>query len=95
MNLNLFIRIAALAAAVAASAASAGSSAKIQCWTDEKGQRACGNSVPVQYADKERETFNARGRVVETKPHAETIEDTDAAAKAKPDEGKGPAPAAH
>jgi len=88
---NASMRIAALTAVVLCSTASAGSG-KIQCWTDEHGQRACGNSVPAQYADKERETLNGRGRVVETKSHATTIEESTSPA-AQPTDGEARKPA--
>lgn len=38
----------------------------IVCWTDEKGQRACGDHVPPQYAKSERDIYDNRGVVVET-----------------------------
>jgi len=85
---NPSMRIAALVAVALCSTASAGSG-KIQCWTDEHGQRACGNSVPAQYADKERSVLNERGQVVETKPHATTLEEINApAAKAPQSDAK-------
>jgi len=46
----------------------------IVCWQDEKGQRACGDHVPPQYAKKEREVYNQRGIVVKTLKAEETPE---------------------
>jgi predicted nucleic acid-binding Zn-ribbon protein len=48
---------------------------KIECWTDDKGQRMCGDRVPPEYADKERKVMNERGIVVETKRRAKTPEE--------------------
>jgi hypothetical protein len=48
---------------------------KFQCWTDDKGQRACGDRVPPQYAQRERQVFDANGRVVEVKPRQKTPEE--------------------
>jgi len=59
----------------------------IQCWTDDKGQRMCGDNVPPQYAGKKREVINDRGVVVETKRGALTPEEqAEAARKAKEEE---------
>ena len=48
---------------------------KVQCWTDDKGQRMCGDRVPPEYADKERKVINQKGYVVETKKGARTPEE--------------------
>lgn len=45
---------------------------RVQCWTDDKGQRACGDRVPPQYAKQERQIFDAQGRVVQTRPREKT-----------------------
>jgi chromosome segregation ATPase len=56
----------------------------IVCWTDDKGQRACGDRVPPEYARKERQVFNERGMVVDTKPREKTLEEiADAERKAQ------------
>lgn len=56
----------------------------IVCWTDDKGQRACGDRVPPEYARKERQVFNERGMVVDTKPREKTPEEiADAERKAQ------------
>lgn len=61
---------------VAASAAQAQSSAKkFQCWTDENGQRACGDRVPPQYAKEQRQVFDSQGRVIETRERQKTPEE--------------------
>ena len=44
----------------------------IQCWTDDKGQRMCGDRVPPEYAGKERKLMNERGVVVETRKAGKT-----------------------
>jgi hypothetical protein len=63
------------ACTVIGSSAFAGSGTKIQCWTDDEGQRACGDSVPPKYSHKEREIINEQGVLVEQKPRARTPEE--------------------
>jgi hypothetical protein len=48
---------------------------KFQCWTDEKGQRACGDRVPPQYAKEQRQVFDSQGRVIETRERQKTPEE--------------------
>ena len=74
-------RIIAVALVFAAGAAGAG--VRIQCWTDEHGQRACGDSMPPQYSGKERNVLNQQGQVIEVKPRSPTPEEMQAAEKAK------------
>ena len=40
---------------------------KIQCWTDDKGHRSCGDYVPPEYAKKEVQVINQQGLVVQKK----------------------------
>ncbi len=58
---------------------------QIQCWTDDKGNRSCGDTVPPQYAKKEREYFNRQGIVVGKKSRQLTPEEV-ADEKRKADE---------
>lgn len=58
---------------------------QIQCWTDDKGNRMCGDTVPPQYAKKEREYFNQQGMVVGKKARELTPEEA-AEEKRKADE---------
>ncbi len=46
----------------------------IVCWQDERGQRACGDHVPPQYAKTQREIYNRSGVVVKTLKAEETPE---------------------
>jgi hypothetical protein len=55
-----------LSALAAAPAMAQKAGKKIQCWTDDKGQRMCGDRVPPEYAGKDRDIMKG-GRVVETK----------------------------
>lgn len=72
-----------LSCAAAVSHAAGNSPAtRLQCWTDEKGVRACGNSVPPQYAKGERQVIDAQGRVVQTKAREKTPDEVEAAARA-------------
>lgn len=48
---------------------------KIQCWTDSKGQRSCGDSVPPADAQRERELYNNRGVIVAKKARQLTPEE--------------------
>lgn len=58
---------------------------QIQCWDDDKGNRMCGDSVPPQYAKKEREYFNRQGVVVKKKSRELTPQEA-AEEKRKADE---------
>lgn len=49
--------------------------AKLVCWTDDKGQKACGDRVPPQYAKKDREVLDAQGRVVKKQERQKTAEE--------------------
>lgn len=66
----------ALSIAVAATPAAA--QRKVQCWTDKDGQRMCGDRVPPEYADKEREVINKHGYVVEKKGGIKSQEEIEA-----------------
>ena len=46
----------------------------IVCWTDDHGQRACGDHVPPQYARKQRDVYDGRGVLVQTLKAEETPE---------------------
>ncbi len=48
---------------------------RVQCWTDERGQRACGDAVPPQYVRRERQVFDDQGRVRQIKPREKTVEE--------------------
>lgn len=55
--------------------APAAGAGKVECWTDDKGQRACGDRLPPEYAKEERQIFDRQGRVVQTKPRQKTPEE--------------------
>jgi hypothetical protein len=57
------------------SLAQAQSAKKIQCWTDDKGNRNCGDHVPPEYAKQEREIYNSQGVVVDKKSRQLTSEE--------------------
>jgi hypothetical protein len=48
---------------------------KIQCWTDDKGHRSCGDYVPPQFAQKEVQILNKHGMVVDTRQRERTAEE--------------------
>ena len=54
---------------------------RVQCWTDDKGQRACADRVPPQYAKQERQIFDAQGRVLQTRPREKTAAELEAEAQ--------------
>lgn len=56
---------AAVLGAALLAAVSAPAQAKIVCWTDDNGNRACGDRVPPQYANKERQVLDENARVRE------------------------------
>lgn len=57
---------------VAAAPLTASAAGTLQCWTDEKGHRACGDRVPPQYAKQERDILNKQGIVVDKKDRQKT-----------------------
>jgi hypothetical protein len=61
---------------------------RVQCWTDNDGRRMCGDSVPPEYLNRERNVINERGQVIEVKPRPPTQAEIDAAEKAKVEETK-------
>src|SRR5581483_8440140 len=81
MNVQRVVVVFALVAA--SSVAWAGKAGRIQCWTDERGQRACGDAPSPKDAIKERNVFNEQGQVVETWPRAPTPAEIEEAEKAK------------
>ena len=44
----------------------------IVCWTDDHGQRACGDHVPPEYSRKQRDVYDKRGVLVQTLKAEET-----------------------
>jgi len=50
----------------------------IVCWTDDHGVRACGDHVPAQYAQKQRDVFDRRGVLVQTLKAEQSQEQRDA-----------------
>lgn len=47
---------------------------RLVCWTDDAGDRACGDAVPARYADREKKVIDSSGRTVKTIPGAPTAE---------------------
>lgn len=58
---------------------------KIQCWTDDQGNRACGDRVPPEYAKRELDTIDRQGRVLNTRSREKTAEEVAAEEKAAAD----------
>lgn len=74
---------AMVVAGVMSTAVLAQGAKRIVCWTDEKGQRACGDVVPPHIAERERRIINERGVVVETRSRQLTAEEQQALAEAE------------
>ena len=74
--------VAVLVLALIPAAAIGQAKKKMVCWTDDNGVRACGDTVPPQYAKKEREIRNEQGVVIDTKAREKTPEELAAEAKA-------------
>lgn len=49
-------------------------STRMVCWQDDAGRRACGDSVPAQYANKQRAVLDGSGRTIRVIPGALTPE---------------------
>jgi hypothetical protein len=47
----------------------------IVCWTDDQGQRNCGDHVPPQYAKTAHDVYNKQGIEVQSVPREETPEE--------------------
>ncbi len=43
---------------------------RLVCWTDDLGRKACGDSLPAQYANKQRTIIDSSGRTVKVIPAA-------------------------
>lgn len=83
MQKTMIVGLAALMLAQAVPAADAPASRRVQCWTDEHGQRACGDRVPPQFAKQERQVFDQQGRIVQTKPREKTPDEVAAEEEAR------------
>ena len=55
---------------------------KFQCWTDENGNRACGDRVPPEFVQQERTVIDSMGRTVDTRDRQKTPEELAAEQKA-------------
>jgi hypothetical protein len=49
--------------------------ARIVCWTNKDGVKECGDKVPPEYAQTDRQEMNKQGLVVEEKERAKTEEE--------------------
>ncbi len=61
-----------VACAAAVPTISSADPATVQCWTDDHGQRACGDHVPPQYAKAERQLVDQHGVVIKVVPRERT-----------------------
>ncbi|MCX7069397.1 MAG: hypothetical protein NTW01_00150 [Gammaproteobacteria bacterium] len=60
---------------------SPGRKAPVQCWTDDRGQRACGDVVPPADARRERALIDPRGVVTQVLPAQKSPAQVEAEAK--------------
>ncbi|HUR42449.1 MAG TPA: hypothetical protein VM240_14910 [Verrucomicrobiae bacterium] len=74
MKVAVALLHAALATAIVLPAIAQAQAKKIQCWTDNKGQRMCGDRVPPEYAGNRRDVVKD-GRVIATVKAAATPEE--------------------
>lgn len=51
-----------------------GAGKRMVCWQDDAGRKACGDSVPAQYADRQRAVLDGSGRTIKVIPGAMTPE---------------------
>ena len=49
--------------------------ARIVCWTNKDGVKECGDKVPPEYAQKDRQVLNEQGLVIDEKERAKTEEE--------------------
>jgi DNA repair exonuclease SbcCD ATPase subunit len=75
MNARNSCLLVGVIAGLLSTAAAAQGAKRIVCWTDERGQRACGDVVPPHIAERERRIINDRGVVVETRSRQLTAEE--------------------
>lgn len=83
MNARNSCLLVGVIAGLLSTAAVAQGAKRIVCWTDERGQRACGDVVPPHVAERERRIINDRGVVVETRARQLTAEEQRVLAEAE------------
>jgi DNA repair exonuclease SbcCD ATPase subunit len=83
MNARNSCLLVGVIAGLLSTAAAAQGAKRIVCWTDERGQRACGDVVPPHIAERERRIINDRGVVVETRSRQLTAEEQRVLAEAE------------
>lgn len=95
--MKLILKRVCLAAAVVSGLVStavlAQGAKRIVCWTDERGQRACGDVVPPHVAERERRIINDRGVVVETRARQLTAQEQQVLAEAEAESARAAAEA--
>jgi hypothetical protein len=70
-TLSLLVLMSAMTVARVAGAAGG----TVQCWTDARGARACGDTVPPQEARRQRDLMDKRGVVKQVVPAEKTAEE--------------------
>lgn len=78
----LALTLAAAPSPVLAQAAT-GNGKKLQCWTDDRGQRACGDAVPPGEARRQRAIIDQRGVVKKVLPAQKSAAEIEAQLKAQ------------
>ena len=63
--------------------AATGNAKKLQCWTDDRGQRACGDAVPPGEARRQRAVIDQRGVVKKVLPAQKSAAEIEAEQKAR------------
>lgn len=73
-GLQAGVLVLAMALGAAPLVSQAQTKKRLVCWTDNAGNRACGDAVPAQYADKQKVILDGSGRTVRVIPGALTAE---------------------
>jgi chromosome segregation ATPase len=79
----ILARVLLAVSLVALGLGTATAQARIVCWTDSSGQRACGDRVPPEYARGEQQVLDAQGRVVQRRERQRTQEELSAESQAR------------
>lgn len=72
LSLSVLFLMVALAAPLASAESKPPGKKRLVCWTDDAGNRACGDAVPARYAGKQKQILDETGRTVKTIPGALT-----------------------
>lgn len=81
--LGILLLLPGFAFAAPANAPSSGPARYVQCWTDEKGQRTCSDTLPPKEARRQRELLNQQGVTKKILPAERSAEEIAAEKRAQ------------